>query len=56
MLVDEDLTNDINLYLMEIGKDISAKKLMDFINSEAIQLKHDIDKPISERTARRYLN
>ena len=56
MLVDEDLTNDINLYLMEIGKDISARKLMDFINSEAIRLKHDIDKPISERTARRYLN
>jgi len=41
---------------LEIGRDTSAKKLMDFINSEVIQLKHNIDKPISERTARRYLN
>jgi len=31
MLVDEDLTNDISLYPMEIGKEISAKKLMEFL-------------------------
>jgi len=30
MLMDEDLCNDINLYFQEIGKEISAKKLMDF--------------------------
>ncbi len=56
LLVDEDLTNDINLYLMEIGKEISAQKLTAFINREDIRLKHGIEKPISERTARRYLN
>jgi deoxyribodipyrimidine photolyase len=56
LLVDEDLTNDISLYLMEIGKEISASKLMAFINREDIQLKHGIEKTISECTARRYLN
>jgi len=56
MLVDEDLCNDISLYLQEIGKEISAKKLMDFLAREDIRSKHGIEKPISERTARRYLN
>jgi hypothetical protein len=58
LLVDEDLTNDINLYLMEIGKEISGQKLMAFINREDIwlRLKHNIDKPISERMAQHYLN
>jgi len=56
MLVDEDLCNDINLYLQEIGKEISAKKLMDFLAREDVRSKHGIEKQISERTARRYLN
>jgi len=56
ILVDEDLTNDISLYLLEIGKEISAKKLMDFLAQEDIQLKHGIKKPISKCTARQYLN
>ena len=41
---------------MEIGKEISAQKLTAFINREDIRLKYGIEKPISERTARRYLN
>jgi hypothetical protein len=56
LLADEDLTNDINIYLMGIGKEISAQKLAAFINHEDTRLKHGIEKPISERTARRYLN
>jgi hypothetical protein len=56
MLVDEDLCNDINLYLQEIGKEISAKKLMEFLAREDIRSKHGIEKEISECTARRYLN
>ncbi|PPQ68183.1 hypothetical protein CVT24_005070, partial [Panaeolus cyanescens] len=56
LLMEEDLTNDINLFLLEQGKDITAKKLMDYLNSQDVQTKHDIDKKISERTARRYLN
>jgi len=56
MLMDEDLCNDINLYFQEIGKEISAKKLMDFLAREDVQSKHGIEKQISERTAQRYLN
>jgi len=49
MLVYEDLCNDINLYLQEIGKEISAKKLIDFFACEDIRSKHGIEKQISER-------
>lgn len=56
MLVDEDLANDINLYLQEIGKEISARKLMEYLARDEIKERHGITKPISERTARRYLN
>ena len=31
MLMDEDLCNDISLYLQEIGMEISANKLRDFL-------------------------
>jgi len=56
MLVDKDLVNEISLYLQEIGKEISAKKLMEFISRPDIKEKYCLEKPISERTARRYLN
>ena len=56
MLVDEDLANDINLYLQEIGKEISARKLMEYLAQDEVKARHGITKPISERTARRYLN
>jgi hypothetical protein len=56
MLADEDLCNDISLYLQEIGKEISAKKLVDFLACEDVCSKHGIEKQISKRTARRYLN
>jgi hypothetical protein len=51
MLVDEDLCNDISLYLQEIGKEISAKKLMNFLACKDIHSKHGIEKQISKRTA-----
>ncbi|THV05625.1 hypothetical protein K435DRAFT_816328 [Dendrothele bispora CBS 962.96] len=41
MLTDEDLCNDINLYLQEIGNDITAEKLVSYL---------------ALRTARRYLH
>ena len=56
MLVDEDLSLDINVYLLEIGKDISAKKLAEFLAQNDVKAKHCITRTISERTARRYLN
>ena len=56
MLIDEDLSNDINLYLQEIGKDISVKKVVNFLAQEEVKQKHGITKAISEQTARWYLN
>lgn len=56
MLIDEDLSNDINLYLQEIGKDISVKKVVNFLAREEVKQKHGITKAISERTACWYLN
>jgi hypothetical protein len=55
MLVDEDLVNDINLYLQELGDAITAKKLADFLSREDVKSKHGITRTISERTACRYL-
>jgi hypothetical protein len=51
MLVDEDLVNDINLYLQEIGKEISVWKLMEYLACDEVKARHGIIKSISERTA-----
>jgi hypothetical protein len=56
MLADEDLAADINLYLQEIGKDITAEKLVLYLGCPDVMEKHGITKSISVRTARRYLN
>ena len=56
MLVDEDLTSDISLYLQELGNNISARKVVDFLATPDIKDRHGITKSITERTARRYLN
>ena len=37
MLVNEDLTNKINIYLLSIGNEISGEKLRDFINSDNVR-------------------
>ncbi|KAJ6453500.1 hypothetical protein C8R45DRAFT_790234, partial [Mycena sanguinolenta] len=55
MLVDEDLKSDINLYLQELGKKITAEKLVLFLAWEDIVTKHGITSKISLRTAQRYL-
>lgn len=55
MLIDEDSSNDINLYLQEIGKDVSVKKVVNFLAWEEVKQKHGITKAISEWTARWYL-
>jgi hypothetical protein len=51
MLADKDLTNDLNLHLQEIGREISGKKVQEFLNREDIRSKHGINKPICEQTA-----
>ncbi|KAF8175615.1 hypothetical protein K438DRAFT_1608260, partial [Mycena galopus ATCC 62051] len=55
MLIDEDLKTDINLFLQELGKDITAEKLVEFLARQDIMIKHGISRPISLRTAQRYL-
>jgi len=51
MLVDENLQNEISIYLLSIGKEISAKKLMDFLHKPDIKEKYGIDRNISHKTA-----
>jgi hypothetical protein len=56
MLVDENLRNEISIYLLSIGNEISAKKLMDFLHQPDIKEKYGIERSISHKTACRYLN
>jgi hypothetical protein len=56
MLVDENLSADINLHLQELGKDITALKVVEYLARQEVKEKHGITKSISERTARRYLH
>jgi hypothetical protein len=55
MLADEDLANDIRLYLQSLGKEITAEKLVEYLNDPVVHIEHGIDKPVSLTTARRYL-
>ncbi|PBK94278.1 hypothetical protein ARMGADRAFT_1045736 [Armillaria gallica] len=55
LLVNEDLTQDINLHLQELGKDITAEKVVNLLASLEIRAKHGITRTISVRTARCYL-
>ena len=50
LLVDEDLALDINLYLQEIGREITAKKIVEFLSHPDVKAKHSITKLISEWT------
>ncbi|KAJ7146839.1 hypothetical protein C8R44DRAFT_598842 [Mycena epipterygia] len=55
MLVNEDLATDINLYLQEIGNDITAEKVKLYLGRPEVMEKHGVTKTISVCTARRYL-
>jgi hypothetical protein len=56
MLADENLQNEISIYLLSIGNEISTKKLMEFLDQPDIKEKFGIEKSISHKTACRYLN
>ena len=56
MLFDENILNEISIYLLSIGPKISGQKLMDFINGKELRSCHGIKKTISLKTAQRYLN
>ncbi|KAJ7107052.1 hypothetical protein C8R44DRAFT_637891, partial [Mycena epipterygia] len=55
MLVDEDLKTDINLFLQELGKEITAEKLVEYLARPEVMEKHGITRKIGLRTAQRYL-
>ena len=55
LLVNEDLVNEISIYLLSLGNDITAKKLMDFLHRMDIKEKYGIERDISHKTACRYL-
>ncbi|KAJ7720467.1 hypothetical protein DFH07DRAFT_760847 [Mycena maculata] len=50
------MANDVREQLQELGKFITADKLVDYLLREDVMNKHGLDKKISVRTARRYLN
>jgi hypothetical protein len=52
----EDLAGDIRLYLQSLGKEITAEKLMEYLQSPEVREKHGIDKTISLSTASTYLH
>jgi hypothetical protein len=56
MLADEDLANDVHEHLQELGKFITADKLVDYLSREDVMDKHGLDRKINVRTARRYLH
>ncbi|KAJ7135031.1 hypothetical protein C8R43DRAFT_894625 [Mycena crocata] len=55
MLVDEELQTDINLHLQELGTEITAAKLVEFLAQPEMVQKHGITRKISLATATRYL-
>jgi hypothetical protein len=56
MLADEDLATDVRNHLQELGKFITAEKLVQYLAREDVMEKHGLEKTISISTARRYLN
>jgi len=55
MLADEDFACDINLYLQELGKDITAGKIVEFLAHPKVKIKHGIMKKIPLCTTKKYL-
>jgi hypothetical protein len=51
MLTDESLVIDVNLHLQELGKDIMASKLVEFLVWPKVVAKHGIMKKIGMTTA-----
>ena len=55
LLVEDNLVNEISIYLLSLGKEITALKLQDFLCRAEIKEKYGIDRDISHKTACRYL-
>lgn len=55
LLVNENIVNETSIYLLSLGNEITAKKLMDFFHRVDIKEKYGIQRDISHKTACRYL-
>lgn len=55
MLCDQDLAGDIMLHLQELGDNITAAKVIAYLERSDVRAKHGISKAISLRTAERWL-
>ncbi len=51
MLVNQDLAQDINLHLQELGKDITALKVVEYLGRSEVKDKYGITKTITVCTA-----
>jgi hypothetical protein len=51
LLVNEDISNELNLYLQEPGTHITAQKLIDFLAQPEIKEKYGISRDIHISTA-----
>jgi hypothetical protein len=56
LLVDKNVVNEINIYLLSLGNEITAKKLMEFLHHSDIKEKYGIEHDISHKTACLYLH
>ncbi|KAF7293591.1 hypothetical protein MIND_01138100 [Mycena indigotica] len=56
-VTDEDLATDLRSYLRELGDvHITAAKVVQYMSRSDVMERHGLEEPISERTARRYLD
>ena len=55
LLVNDNLVNEISIYLLSLGNEITALKLQDFLHRHDIKEKYGIERDISHKTACRYL-
>jgi hypothetical protein len=51
LLVNENIANEINIYLLSLGNEITAIKLMDFLHRNNIKEKYGIERDITHKTA-----
>ena len=56
LLVNENLVNEISLFLLSLGTNITASKLANFLHQPEIKEKYGIERDISQKSATRYLH
>jgi len=55
LLVNENIVNEVSIYLLSLGNEFTAKNLMDFLHQADIKGKYGIERDISHKTACQYL-